>query len=132
MLTASYIRSGNRLLATLMVAAAVLLLSACASVPDAPPESALTDAREAIATAERAGARQYAGAELDEAKQKLILAEEAVVDEEMGKAERMAQESLVVAELALARTESAKAQDINQQMRDSTDALIEEMQRVGE
>ncbi len=132
MLTASYMKSGNRLLTTLMVAATVLLLSACASIPEASPESALTDAREAIATAEQAGARQYAGAELDEAQQKLNLAEEAVVDEEMGKAERIAQEALVVAELALARTESAKAEEINQQLRSSTEALIEEMQRVGE
>ncbi len=124
-------KSGNRLLATLMVAATVLLLSACASAP-VSPESTMTNAREAIASAERAGARQYAGAELDEAQQKLILAEEFVVTEEFEQADRLAQESLVVAELALARTESAKALEINQEMSRSTDALIEEMQRVGE
>lgn len=124
-------KSGNRLLATLMVAATVLLLSACASAP-VSPESTMTNAREAIASAERAGARQYAGAELDEAQQKLILAEEFVVTEEFEQADRLAQESLVVAELALARTESAKALEINQEMSRSTEALIEEMQRVGE
>lgn len=124
-------KPGNRLVAILMVAATVLLLSACASAP-VSPESTMTSAREAIASAERAGARQYANAELDEAQQKLILAEEFVVTEEFEQADRLAQESLVVAELALARTESAKALEINQEMIRSTDALIEEMQRVGE
>lgn len=131
MLPASNPKSGNRLLAALMVAATVLLLSACASAPVAP-ESTLTSVRETIASAEQAGARQYAAAELDEAQQKLILADESVTSEEFDKAERLAEEALVVAELALAQTELAKAQAINQQMRDSTDALIEEMQRAGE
>lgn len=124
-------KSGNRLLATLMVAATVLLLSACASAP-VSPESSMSNARETIATAERAGARQYATAELDEAQQKLILAEESVTTEAFEEADRLAKESLVVAELALARTESAKALEINQEMIRSTDALIEEMQRAGE
>lgn len=131
MLPASTLKTGNRLLAALMVAATVLLLSACASAPVAP-ESTLTSARETIASAEQAGARQYAAAELDEAQQKLILADESVTSEEFEIAERLAEEALVVAELALARTESAKALAINQEMRDSTDALIEEMQRAGE
>ncbi|MEX0622997.1 DUF4398 domain-containing protein [Saccharospirillum sp.] len=121
----------DHLLATVIAVVTVVLLSACASAP-VSPESTLTSAREAIASAERAGARQYAAAELDEAQQKLILADEAVTNEEMEEAERFAQQSLIVAELALARTESAKALEINQEINRSTDALIEEMQRVGE
>ena len=97
-------RFGDRIRVVFSLALAVVLLSACLFAPVAPVSS-LTEAREAIATAEQAGARQYAGAELDEAQQKLKLAEEAVNDEEMDKAERLAQEAKVVAELASARTE---------------------------
>lgn len=122
---------GGRIRLAFALALAVVLLSACLFASVAP-ESALTEAREAIATAEQAGARQYAGAELDEAQQKLKLAEEAVNDEEMDTAERLAQEAKVVAELAAARTESAKALEINHEMRQGIDALIEEMERVGD
>lgn len=131
MLSSNNRKANNRLFATIFAVTAAIFISACASAPIAP-ESSMTKAQEAIALAERAGARQYAGAELDEAQQKLISAEKAIASEEMLKADRLAQESIVVAELALARTESTKALDINQEMRRSTDALIEEMQRVGE
>jgi hypothetical protein len=109
----------------------IALLSACASTPQ-PPTTALLDAREAIASAEQAGARQYAGAELDEAQQKLLLAERFVRNEQMIEAERYARESIISAELASARTESAKALEINRQMSRSADALMEEMRRAGD
>ncbi|RRQ21341.1 DUF4398 domain-containing protein [Thiohalobacter thiocyanaticus] len=110
---------------------AFVLLSACASAPLAPTAS-LNAAREAIASAEQAGARQYAGAELDEAQQKLIKAEGYVNNEKMIDAERFAQQSLVAAELASARTEAAKAEEINREMGRGADALIEEMRRTGD
>lgn len=122
---------GSRLRNTLGLATAVVLTSACASAP-AAPTSALTAAREAISIAEQEGARQYAGAELDEAKQKLILAERYVSNEQMVDAERFARESMIAAELASARTESAKAVEINKEMRRSADALLEEMRRAGD
>lgn len=106
-------------------------LVGCASAPVAP-EADLTAAREAIASAERSDARQYAGAELDEAKQKLMQAEEAVESEQMLDAEHLAQQSRVVAELAMARTAEAKASAINRQLMKDADALDEEMQRMGE
>ncbi len=123
--------SGGRVRVALSLFAALILLSACASTPLAPT-AALTDAREAIASAEQAGARQHAGAELDEAQQKLILAEQSVRNEQMAEAERLAQEAMVVAELAAARTEAAKAAEINREMGRSADALDEEMRRTGE
>ncbi len=126
-------RFSDRMRIILSMALAVFLLSACIFAPVAPaPTTALTEARQAIATAEQAGARQYAGAELDEAQQKLLLAEKAVNSEDMKAAERLAQESMIVAELASARTESAKALEINLEMNRSIDALIEEMERVGD
>lgn len=121
----------NRVRSALSLAIAIVLLSACTSTPLAPT-TALNEARDAIASAEQAGARQYAGAELDEAQQKLLLAEGSVSKEQMVDAERLARESMVVAELALARTESAKATEINREMGRSADALTEEMRRTGD
>ncbi|MFE8071347.1 DUF4398 domain-containing protein [Marinobacteraceae bacterium S3BR75-40.1] len=92
----------------------------------------MTAARDAIATAEQAGARQHAGAELDEAQQKLLKAESSVSKERMADAERLAREAAIVAELAAARTESAKAIAINREMGRGADALTEEMRRTGE
>lgn len=115
----------------LLLLAATLFIAACASVPEAPV-STLDEARSAIASAEQAGARQYAGAELDEAQQKLIRAEESVENEKMVDAERYAQQATTLATLATARTESAKATEINREMERSIDALIEEMRRQGD
>lgn len=106
-------------------------LVGCVTAP-APPEAALGAAKDAIASAERSDARQYAGAELDEAKQKLMQAEEAVESEQMLDAEHLAQQSRVVAVLAMARTAEAKASAINRQLKKDADALDEEMQRMGE
>lgn len=120
-----------RLCSALGLAAVITLSSACASTPQ-EPLTVLTDARKAIASAEQAGARQHAGAELDEAQQKLILAERFVSSDQMVDAERYARESLISAELASARTESAKAIEINKEMGRSADALTEEMRRAGD
>lgn len=116
---------------TVGVAVAALLLGACASKPMAPTESLLA-AQEAIASAEQADARQFAGAELDEAQQQLEAAERAVSDEKMIEADRLARQSRVVAELASARAASAKATEINREMGRGADALSEEMQRTGD
>ena len=127
--SASGLRRSAAVFAGLLVIAA--FLTACISAPVAPMD-ALSEARATIDSAEQAGARQYAGAELDEARQKLVLAEEAVVAERMVAAERFARQSQVTAELALARTASAKAAEINRQMGRGADALDEEMERMGE
>lgn len=115
---------------TAVPAVSLLLLGACASTPP-PPTQTLTDARLAIANAEQADARQYAGAELDEARRQLSMAERAVGTERMIEADRYARQSQVAAELATARTGSAKALEINHEMRRSTEALLEEMRRTG-
>lgn len=122
---------GDRVRGALGLAVGIVLLSACASAPMAPT-TALTAARDAIASAEQAGARQHAGAELDEAQQKLVMAERSVSKDQMVEAERLARESTIVAELASARTESAKAAAINREMGRGADALNEEMRRMGD
>ncbi len=121
----------DRMRVVLSFAVAFVLLSACASAPVAP-DTALNAARKAIASAEQAGARQYAESELDEAQQQLTKAERAVSNEQMIEAERFAQQSRVSAELASARTETAKAEEINRELRRTTDALIEELRRTGD
>lgn len=122
----------DRVRGALGTALAVLLLGACASATPPAPVESMTAAREAIAGAEQAGARQYAGAELDEAQQKLILAEQSISDGQMTEAEFLARESMIVAQLASARTGSAKAAEINREMGRSSDALVEEMRRTGD
>ncbi|MGY6554373.1 MAG: DUF4398 domain-containing protein [Wenzhouxiangella sp.] len=121
---------GVRLILGLALAA--VMLGACASAPSTPPAAASIEAaRQAIATAERSDARQFAGAELDEARQRLGQAERAATAENATMAERFAQQSRVSAELALARTELAKAEEINREMRRSADALRDELRRTG-
>lgn len=120
-------RTGMATLLLVILAA----VAGCASTPE-PPTTALANANDMIATAERADARQYAGAELDEAKQKIKQAESAVDAEQMVDAEQLAQQSQIAAELAIARTDAAKASRINRQLRQDAEALDEEMQRMGE
>lgn len=110
---------------------AALLLSACATAPLLPNES-LNAAKSAIANAERAEARQYAGAEFEEAQEKLALAQRAISAEQMIRAEQLALQSRVAAELAMARTEAAKAKAINRDMKKGIEALDEELQRQGD
>ncbi|KMQ72840.1 DUF4398 domain-containing protein [Marinobacter subterrani] len=110
---------------------ATLTLVACASAP-LPPTESLNDARDAIASAEQAEARQYAGAELEEANRHLTAALKAAEAERMAEADRLAKEARVAAELAIARTEAAKAAEINREMGRSAEALDEEMQRQGD
>ncbi len=121
----------GRLFAVLFIAMTSLLLTACAAAP-LEPTSALSAAREAIASAEQEGARQHAGGELDEAQQKLEAAMHSVSSEDMVRAERLAQEAAIAAELAEAKTESVKAAEINREMGRSAEALTDEMRRSGE
>lgn len=117
------------LLLTLLFA--TLTLAACAAAP-VPPTESLNAASDAIATAEQAEARRYAGSELEEANRHLEAAKKAVAGEKMAEAERLARQARVAAELAVARTEAAKAAAINREMGRGAEALDEEMRRQGE
>lgn len=116
---------------TSILVMALFVLAGCASTPTAPPDE-LTAAKDAIASAEQADARQYAGAELDEANQKLAQAESAIASEQIPEGEQFSKQSRVAAELAMARTAEAKAQEINRQMGRDAGALDEEMNRMGD
>lgn len=107
---------------------AVLVFAvACASTP--PPVTNLQSAQQAIANAERVDAASNAAAELAEARSKLAAAQAAVIKEDMIIAEQLADEARASAELASARSTVAKAYAVNQDMKNSTTTLIEEMQR---
>jgi Domain of unknown function (DUF4398) len=106
----------------------VLILAACASTPPAPTAS-LQAARQAVSTAELAEAGRYAPGELAEARTKLASADTAVSQQKMTVAERFADESRAEAEFASAKTADVKAKSVNEEMKRSTDTLIEEMRR---
>lgn len=120
-----------RLLLAAGVIGILMLVGACASAP-LVPDSALDGAKVAISNADKAGAGQYANADLAEARARLVLADNAVKDEDMVVAERFARESQVQAELASARTAAAKAAAVNRDMERGTEAMTEEMQRAGD
>ncbi|SFX47833.1 DUF4398 domain-containing protein [Marinospirillum alkaliphilum] len=124
-------RTKRMTLLPLSLLLSLLLLSACASTPDAPNAS-MSDARDAIAQAEQADSRQYAGGELNEARRKLEMAERAIHQEDMVEAGYLAREAEVLALLAAAKTEAAKAAEINQEMERAAKALTEEMGRSGD
>jgi len=104
------------------------MLGACASTPPAPTAS-LQAAELAISNAERAEAGQYAAVELAEARAKFASADAAVHEEKMVLGEQLAEQSRTEAELASARTAATKAKKVNEEMSQSTGALVDEMQR---
>jgi hypothetical protein len=113
----------------LFVAAAVgLLFVGCASRADRP-DAEITRARTLIEQAERAGAQQYAAAELDQARDKLRLATAAVEDGKNKEARERANEAAAGAELAQARARSGEAQKAAQEVQHSTEALEREAGR---
>ena len=120
-------RSGIRAALAASVGA-VFLLGGCASTPPAPTAQ-IQSAQQAIADAERADAGEHAAGELTQARTKLASANTAVQNEQMEEAARLAEEARVDAELAAARTAAAKALAVNDEMKRSTKALVEEMQR---
>jgi hypothetical protein len=111
------------------LAAGLLIVGACASAPPAPTQS-LQAARTAIETAEKADAGRYAAVELGEARKRLASAEASVGEEKMSLADRLAQESRAQAELASSKTAAAKANEVNDEMKRSTETLIDEMKRT--
>lgn len=123
--------SRHRLVAGVGLAGAMLLLTACAATPKAPL-AALTEAKVAISTAERAGASRFSGPELGEARQKLAQADDAVAEAHMIEADRLAQQSRAAAELATAKTETVKAEAVNMELREGLEALNEELNRPGD
>lgn len=110
----------------------VLALAACAT-PPAEPTVAMKAAEQAIAAADRTRIADAASPELSEAREKLTAAQAAVQNEKLENrmivAERLALESRVDAELASAKNEAAKEKAVNDEIKQSTATLSQEMQR---
>ncbi len=124
-------RISPKLYAQLPLAAvflAGLVLVSCATMPPEAPAS-MRAAQEAISSAERVEAAQYAAVELGAARTRLASAEAAVSEKKMVLANQFADESRAEAELASAKTAEAKASKVNDEMKRSTGALVEEMKR---
>lgn len=102
-------------------------LAACATMP--PPTAELRAAEQAIANAEQARVADYASPELTAARDKLGAARTAVEQHNMLLAQRLAEQSRLDAELATAKAAAAKSMAVNDEMRKSTEALRQEMQR---
>jgi adenine-specific DNA glycosylase len=111
-----------------IVLAGLLFLGACASTPQAPTRS-LQAAEQAIASAEQARVADYASLELSQAREKLAAARVAAQREDMVVAQRLADEALVGAQLATAKAGEIKAKKVNEDMKESTRTLINEMDR---
>ena len=120
-------RASRRRLRIALPALLILFAAACASTP--PPDTNLQAAKQAITSAESVDAATHAAVELGEARAKLTSAQLAVSEEKMVVAAQLADEARAEAELASARAGAAKANAVNQDMKHSTDTLIEEMQR---
>ena len=104
------------------------LVVGCASAPPIPTAN-LQAAQQAIANAERVEAGRYDAGDLADARTRLVSADTAVSEKKMDLAARFADESRAEAELASAKTAATKANAVNDEMKRSTGALVEEMQR---
>lgn len=114
--------------ASLTALCSVLAIAACATTPP-EPTVAMKAAEQAIAAADRTRIADAASPELSEAREKLTAAQAAVQAKNMTQAERLAIESRVDAELASAKNEAAKAKAVNDEIKQSTATLSQEMQR---
>jgi len=113
----------------LQLALPAMLLLAAASASTPPPTASLQAAQQSIATAERVDAASLAGVELGEARGKLAAAQHAVEEKQMISAGWLADEARAQADLAAAKATAVKAKAVNQDIKRSNAALIEEMQR---
>ena len=120
-----------RLSPTPLLAAGLLSLAACATIPP-PPSDALQAADIAVANAETEHAADYAPVEMRSAREKIAGARgNTATPEELRSAEsrRLAEEARADAELATAQARLAKANGVNQELQKNGETLRNEIQR---
>lgn len=110
-----------------LLALAMSGLMGCASVP--APTKELQAAELAITNAQQDNALESAALEMSSAREKLAAARAAVEEKKMEEAARLAEQSRVEAELASAKAKEVKAKAVNEDMKNSTETLKQEMQR---
>ncbi len=104
-----------------------LLFGACSSTK--PPTQKLTQTEASIRQAEQVGAEEYAPLEIREARKKLEQSKDLVEDEKYEEAKRTADQAMVNAELAQIKSLSAKAQKAVYELKQSIQALQDEIQK---
>jgi hypothetical protein len=109
-----------------VIAASILILSACAGTP---PKAELGAAEAAVSEADRAGAATRAPVELNNARTKLQRAQDAASRNRHEEAARLAREAEADAQLASAKSQSAAANAALTQIRQGTSTMQEEVQR---
>ncbi len=130
-------RSRNRTTPLLVVIAACLFMSACASKPE-PPNEALRLAESAIQRAEEARVADYASLELRNAREKLteaqLLSQRAVNNrnkDDVIRARRLAEQAQSDAELATAKAQEARAKAVNEEIERNIKTLENVLERRG-
>jgi hypothetical protein len=119
-------RSRRRTLS--FVAPALLFMTAAGAATPSPAPN-IQAAQQAIGNAERLEAGAHAAAELGAARAKLAAAQEALNKKQKTAAAQFADEARADADLAAARTGAIKAKAANDDIKRSTETLIDEMQR---
>lgn len=110
-----------------LTAAALILLTACASPP--PPIEQMAISRAAIGNANGAGANELAPVLLKSATDKMAAAERAMTEKEYVRARELAEEAQADAQLAGATARSAKAQKAAETVQEDSRVLRKEIDR---
>jgi len=119
--------SGKPLFATAVVAA-IVLISACSSVPE--PVGEISSARAVVRSLSDTEARTFAPVEADRARTKLQRAEAALQAKNFDEARRLAMEAEADAELARAKTNAIKANRAAAELEQSIRVLRSEIERA--
>jgi len=109
------------------LAAAVMAMAGCASVP-APTEQ-LAVSKDAVANAVGAGGPEFAPAEMRTAQEKLDSANKAMAAKDYERARWLAEQAQVDAQVAVAKARSAKAQKAAYALQEDSRVLREELNR---
>ena len=109
------------------LAAAVMAMAGCASVP-APTEQ-LAVSKAAVANAVGAGGTEFAPAEMRTAQEKLDRANQAMAAKDYERARWLAEQAQVDAQLAVTKARSAKAQKAAFALQEDNRVLREELDR---
>ncbi|OIR05615.1 hypothetical protein GALL_123590 [mine drainage metagenome] len=107
--------------------AAVILISACASVP--PPIEQMAVSKAALNDANSAGANEFAPVQLKSAMDKMQGAEQAMAAKDYPLAKRLAEEAEVDAKLAGLTARSVKAQKAAEAIQEDSRVLRNEIDR---
>jgi hypothetical protein len=110
-------------------AVALLVLAGCARNEVSPPKNQLNTASEAMERAAQANAHQFAAFEMATADRKLLQARDLARsddDDDRRKAARLAEQVTADARLAEARARLASAKTINEQAKETLEALRRE------